>query len=552
MIRWLQILLVLFVSVSYCATTGAVSQSSDVRPNFLIIMADDLGYSDVGAFGSEIHTPNLDNLAKEGVRLTNFYVAPSCSPTRAMLLTGMDHHLVGLGAMAERSDKALKEASGYEGYLTNKAATIAELLSDHGYHTYMAGKWHLGDAKQQGPGWRGFEKSFALMEGAGGHYNNTGYSARFPRAHYVENGRRLNRLPDNFYSTVFYTDKIIENIEERKDDHKPFFAYLAFTAPHWPLQAPTEAIEKYKGNYSAGYEGVYRKRIRKIEELGIVAGEIAADTTPEFLRKWRDLSTQEQAREARMMEIYAAMVDVMDQQIGRLLDYLKSSGQYENTLVIFLSDNGPESHYPISTPENIAWTNNTFDSSLQNMGKVGSFVYYSPEWARVSAAPFSMFKGYTQEGGIRAPAIVSYPAGNYEKGMVKDITSVRDIMPTVLELANVQHNGLYRGSKVYKPRGGSLIGRLAKRVGTAHNDTKSYGWELHGRRALRQGDWKIVWTRSDPRYPDRAPEWELFNLKSDPAELRNLAKTRRKKLAEMSAVWHQYSKDVGVQPFKGR
>ncbi|MDG2088938.1 MAG: sulfatase-like hydrolase/transferase [Arenicellaceae bacterium] len=289
-----------------------ISNSTDIqselnRPNILLIVADDMGYSDIGAFGGEIETPNLDALADSGVKFTQFYAASTCSPSRAMLLSGVDNHLAGLGTMRELMLPNQEGQPGYEGYLNHRVVSIATLLQSSGYHTYMTGKWHLGLEEHSSPSARGFEKTFALLHGGANHFDMRGLETRDPIAEFRENGRLLDELPDEYgYSSNFYTQRIIDHISSNQNDKRPFFAYLAFTAPHWPLQAPSEYIEKYRGRYDSGYEILREQRLQGLKERGVVASNVKLPPLPESIKPWSELSVDQKNTEARKMEIYAA------------------------------------------------------------------------------------------------------------------------------------------------------------------------------------------------------------------------------------------------------
>jgi arylsulfatase len=332
--------LLVLVVVCLLASRGAPSAArqrlaAGSRPNVLIIVADDLGYTDLGVFGSEIHTPNLDRLAKTGTILTNYYSSPLCAPTRAMLLSGTDHHLAGEGLMG----MAVDDAPGYEGYLNHRVVSLATRLQSAGYHTYMAGKWHLGNEEDQSPTARGFERSFTLLDGAATHFNDMG-GGLGTTAHYRDDGKLVQSLPQNFYSAVYYTDKMLEYLKSRAGDGRPFFAYLAYTTPHWPIQARDEDIDRYRGRYNEGYEVLRQRRWAGWKAAGMASKNAEMPNLPPSYKAWDSLSDKERAGSIRTMEVYAAMIERMDTEIGRVLDYLRSSGQLDNTLIMFQSDNG--------------------------------------------------------------------------------------------------------------------------------------------------------------------------------------------------------------------
>lgn len=523
-------------------TSPVVAQQAPAsdRPNIVLMVVDDLGYSDLGAFGGEIATPNLDALIAEGVQLTNFYAAPACSPTRSMLMSGTDNHIAGLGNMAELLVDEQRGRPGYEGFLNDRVVAFPQYLQDAGYNTYMAGKWHLGAKPELLPASRGFEKSLAMMAGAASHFNQGGAGVLNQKASYFD-GMEPFTLPDPFYSTDFYTDKIIEYMKSEPAD-QPFMAYVAYTAPHWPLQAPRESIDKYRGKYDAGYEVVREARIARMKELELLAPDAEAAVPNAKWPTWADLTPEQQAREARLMETYAGMIDRLDYNVGRIVDYLKDSGEYDNTIFVFMSDNGAEGNDPEQTvAENRAWLAENFDNSIDNIGNATSYVGYGPVWGQVSSAPFRMFKGFTYEGGIHVPAFVTAP-GRLKPGRNSGLMSVMDIAPTLLDYAQVPQPGTeYKGKQIEPIEGVSQVAALSGQA-PARGAEDTVGWELFGRTAVRDGDWKLVWSNK----PFGTGNWELFDLSTDPAEARDLAASNPDKLAEMMKDWDAYQQANGV------
>lgn len=519
------------------------------KPNILVVVADDMGYGDLGSFGSEIDTPNLDALAASGVQLTNFQAMPACSPTRAALLTGADPHQVGLGNMAEETAPNQEGKKGYEGYLNDRAVTVASLLRDAGYDTYLAGKWHLGSTAQTGPDQRGFEHSFSLLSGGASHYPDMKPAyAPTPdaKAPYAEDGKRLDKLPTDFaYSSQYYADRMIRYIAADKDSGRPFFGMLAFTAPHWPLQAPDAAIEKYRGRYDAGFDKLLDARLAKQKALGIIPADAEAAARSPKGKPWDSLTPEERQREARAMEIYAAMVDQMDVNTGRVFDYLRKNGLYDNTIVIFISDNGAEGHdldetWPADLfPKIRKVIDETNDFSYEHMGKPGSYTFLGPNWSRVAAPTLSLFKGFPTEGGTRTAGIIRVPGVDARGKQLDQLVSVKDFAPTLLELAGVKHPGEeYKGREVVPMTGTSIL-PLLKGAKAAERTT---GGELFGKRFVRKGDWKLVHM---PK-PWGNGEWQLFNLGHDMAERHDLSAREPQKVAELKKVWDDYAKANGV------
>lgn len=514
-------------------------EAADARPNMLVIVTDDIGFSDWGAFGGEINTPHLDRLAAEGVRITNFYTAPTCSPTRAMLLTGIDHHLVGLGTMAEVLQPNQKGKPGYEGYLNDRAVALPELLLDAGYATMIAGKWHLGEAIEQDPSRRGFAQSFTLLQGGASHFGDEWMLSADYTPVYRENGRRVH-LSADFYSSDFYAQKLIEWLKAKQDD-RPFFAYLAFTAPHNPLQIPDDRLSKYAAAYNTGYDALARTRLARMKALGIVPNEAVPFPRPSFILGWEELSHQQRAESARAMEVYAAMIETIDDNVGRLLGTLKELNVYDNTLIIAFSDNGANGHTMAEYPgTDEAWVARNSDNRFENFGKRGSRIATGPGWALASMTPFRMFKTFISEGGIRSPLIVKGPGVARVGEINRTSADVRDIMPTVLEYAGVAHTGTYKGRKVLPMQGRSMAPFLHAKEETVHDHDHVFGFELFGWRGIRQGAWKATWIGP----PVGPSDWQLFNLEQDPGETRDLSQEQTDRLLKLKALWQTYADDV--------
>ena len=537
------------LGVSVTTITAQAASTDPARPNILVVVADDMGYADLGSFGSEIETPNLDALAASGVQLTNFQAMPACSPTRAALLTGADPHQVGLGNMAEETAPNQEGKKGYEGYLNDRALTIASLLRDGGYDTYLAGKWHLGSTEQTGPDQRGFEHSFSLLSGGASHYPDMKPAyAPTPeaKAPYAQDGKRLDKLPGDFsYSSQYYADRMISYIAGDKDNGKPFFGMLAFTAPHWPLQAPEAAIEKYRGRYDAGFDALLDARLNKQKALGIIPADAEPAARSPKGKAWDSLTPEERKREARAMEIYAAMVDQMDANTGRVFDYLRQNGLYDNTVVIFISDNGAEGHdldetWPADQfPKIRKVIDETNDFSYEHMGKPGSYTFLGPNWSRVAAPTLSLFKGFPTEGGTRTAGIIRIPGANQHGQQLHQLVSVKDFAPTLLELAGIKHPGQSYQGRAIAPMTGTSILPLLKGGQAAERTT---GGELFGKRFVRKGDWKLVHM---PK-PWGTGEWQLFDLGSDLAERHDLSAQQPQKVAELKKVWDDYAKANNV------
>ncbi|MEH6582244.1 MAG: arylsulfatase [Halioglobus sp.] len=528
-------LLVLFTG------THSIAAPLSERPNILLIVADDLGYSDIGVFGGEINTPNLDALAGEGVALRRFHAAPNCGPSRASTLTGVDFHRAGIGGNVEIAASNQKGLPAYQGVLRDDVVTIPELLRDAGYHTYMAGKWHMGKSPRNLPGGRGFERSFALLNGGASHWADQLALVPNSKTTYTENDVVVEKLPADFYSTTYYTDQVIKFIESDLDDDAPFFAYLAFTAPHNPLHAPDASIAKYKGAYAEGWDQLARNRLARQFELGLLDKRIEPADRPDWVLAWDKLSSEQRAQRARDMEVYAAMIDYMDESIGRLLSFLRSQGKYDNTMIVFMSDNGPSK---TSIADYLALGGaaedfvKTFDNSLENKGRPGSSTDIGPGWAFASATPLRLFKGYVTQGGIQVPAIIK-PAGKPISGgsLINTPLHVTDLMPTFLDLAEVTYPTKYNGAVTPEPVGQSLL-PLMSAHGAEKFTRRGLGWEAYGMDAWLEGDLKLVRLPA----PFGSGKWQLYDLRSDPGERNDLAEKMPKVVANFETKWLDYAR----------
>ena len=526
---------------------------ADDRPNILLIVTDDMGYTDIGSFGGEIPTPNLDALAMTGVRLANFHAAPVCAPARAMLLSGMDNHEAGIGSMNIKRDyDDGREPSqdepgyaqpGYEGYLSYRVAALPEVLRDAGYHTYMAGKWDLGRAlvEEHNPAGRGFDSSFAHTTGTALHLRpaDGGAHGGIDRADplvFRENWEVVEELPPDYYSTGFFTDRIIEYVDANRGTGRPFFAYLALSAPHWPMQAPEDWRDRYAGQYSEGYDVIRDRRAGRAHELGVLP---AAPDMAGFQRQsapWSSLGAEERAEQERRMEIFAAMMGNMDFHIGRLLGYLRATDQLEETFILFMSDNGAAGSFNEARAEG-------YDNSLENIGDRDSFTDIGRGWAEAAMAPFRDVKSAMAEGGVRVAAFANHGSLAGPGSISHAYLTMQDVMPTLLELAGAEHPGdVYMHRPVLPMRGTSFLGHLRGGDGPVHDPEEAIGWELSGQRALVRGDWKLLWM------PDEVGQasWELFDMQTDPYERNDLAAARPELLNELVDAWYDYANEVGV------
>lgn len=524
-----------------CTPASEKDGVSQRRPNILLIVADDLGYSDLGSYGSEISTPVLDKLAYEGVRYTNFHVAATCSPTRAMLMTGIDHHPAGLGNMVVWMAPNQRGKPGYEGHLNNAVVPIPERLRLSGYHTYMAGKWHLGNSKEHWPDANGFERDLSLIGGAGSHFSDmSNIVPQRPKVTMTLDGKRIDSLPADYFSTKDFTNFLIEGIKADRADDRPFFAFLSLQVPHVPLQLPDDWIDRNAGRYDGGYDQVRMQRLARQKSLGMVDSTVTGAAGEVGVPAWEELSKDEQRISSRKMEIYAGIVENMDHHIGRLIAFLSDIDELENTLVVFMSDNGPAAEdtrqfvNDVMGPDAGTWFDHTFDNQYENFGRRGSWIGYGPAWAQVSSVPFRLFKATLAEGGVRAPMVVSFPAMSGQGGIDSSLLGVTDLVEALMEVSD--------------GKGLSLQQRSAD---------SSLGMELFGQRALISGNWKLL----NLPLNDRQDNWALYDLKADPAEQTNLATAHPEVLTQLVKQWEQYAKNNGVilptdrqqpRPYAGR
>ena len=541
-------------------TKETKEQEPEKRPNIVIILGDDMGFSDIGMFGSEIKTPNLDGLARYGVRFTNFYTCASSSPTRSVLLSGVDTHINGLGNMNEWTAPNQEGVQGYEGDLNDRVVAFPQLLKDAGYHTYMVGKWHLGKSPDKIPAARGFERDFTMLDGMGSYWDMTNFTALTPNSLYTEDGKYLTELPKKYYATKTYTDKLIEFIGANHGDGKPFFAYVSHQAPHDPYHLPKKWRDRHVGQYDIGWDALRNQRLKRQKELGIMPESTVLAERMWFVPDYSLLAPATRAVLGRKMELYAGLVENMDYHIGRLIDYLKEIGEYDNTVFIVFGDNGAEGNdlgaMISGTPGSrdfLFFASKWSQTNPNAWGDPGSYVGYGPGWAQVSMTPFSQYKGWLGEGGIRNALIVCGPVVKREQGSINNgLMFVGDIMPTLLEIAGASYPETYNGNKLPPLIGKSWTEVLAGKAESPRNQQDYLAWELFGNRLIRKGDWKLRWELK----PLGKSDWELFNLSSDPAERNDVAAQNPEKVRELLALWDDYVKKNNVvlpnrSPFEG-
>ena len=509
--------------------SGTELSKPEVRPNIVLILADDMGFSDIGCFGSEILTPNLDKLAKNGIRFSQFYNASRCCPTRASLLTGLYQHQAGVGDMV--GDMRIPS---YQGYLNKRCITMAEALKLNGYNTYMSGKWHVGNRSETLPLKRGFDRYFGLIDGAGSYFQRIPYRNNQQAPRWMLGDADFEPTRKGFYMTNAITDYALQFLEEEKPKKEPFFLYLAYTAPHWPLHALPEDIAKYRGKYLKGWDLLRKERFKKQQKLGVIAAATRLSDRDAAVPAWDSLSPEEQQMWDLRMAVYAAMIDRMDQNIGRIVDRIEKMGELSNTLIVFLSDNGG-CHESIKNKGN-------YISTSGETGTADSFDSYEINWANVSNVPFRMHKHWVHEGGISAPFIAVYPGKIKSGGIYSESAGhIIDLMPTFLDFAGAKYPENYDGNELTPLEGVSLKSVL---TGGKLQREQPLFWEHEGNRAMRIGDWKLV---SQYDYQKRKfMSWELYNLKSDRSELVDLSEQKPELKTRMIQEYEQWANRVGV------
>lgn len=532
-----------FLTAAVMATgliAAAPAEAQDSRPNIVVILADDAGFSDFGAYGSEISTPNIDALAARGALFSNFHASPVCAPSRAMLLTGMTSHLAGVGNLPETLPPQHQGAPGYLGRLADDVVTVAALLRQAGYRTAVTGKWHLGQEPSALPPAHGFDRSFVLDASGADNWEQRSYLPIYPDAPWFEDGKPAT-LPEDFYSSKFIVDKAIDYIDEGDGAAAPFFAYLAFQAIHIPVQAPREFVEKYEGVYAEGWEALRRKRFENVVARGLVPEGTELGPMPDGLRAWETLSEREKALFAKSMAVNAAMLEAMDFHIGRFIGHLKQRGEFENTVFFILSDNGPEPNAPTDIPGFSQWLWwEGYSRDVETLGEKGTYAFIGPEFASAAASPGAFFKLYAGEGGIRVPFIVA-GAGIPAAGQVADFSFITDIAPTILDLANVEQVSAFDGRAV-KPMTGRSLMPLLSGVAPHYGPEDAVGLEAAGNAALFRGNYKLV--RNMPPHGDGA--WYLYDMAVDPGETRDLAAERPELFEAMRAAYERFARDSGV------
>lgn len=507
------------------------------RPNIIVILVDDAAFMDFGVYGGEARTPNIDRLAASGAMMTNYHTSPLCSPSRAMLLTGMDSHRTGLSTIEEVLPPELKGKPGYTLSLEPGVLTIADRLKLVGYRTLMSGKWHLGHGDGDLPNHHGFDRSLALDASGADNWAARAYMPYYKDAPWFEDGAPA-KLPDEFYSSELLVDRLIKYIDEGERS-SPYFGYIAFQAVHIPVQAPKAFSDNYAGRFDSGWKATRRARWDRAVASGIVPADAPFATLPADARTWLSLGADERAKYARAMEVYSGMIEAMDHHVGRLMDHIASRGELDNTIFVITSDNGPEPSDPVHEPWMDIWMGlNGYSWNLEDMGERGSLGFIGPEWASAISAPGSLYKFYASDGGLRVPMIIAGPgveAGQRHGGL----TFVTDVAPTLLELAGA---GTATPEGARPITGRSLLPMLAGQVDRVYGPTDTVGVEVSGNSALFRDNWKIV--RNIPPVGDG--KWRLYDHAKDPAEVNDLAATMPDLFEAMLADYETYAARSGV------
>jgi arylsulfatase A-like enzyme len=546
--------LAICVFSSLAASSVAVGASDSARPNIVLILVDDLGYSDLGCYGGEIETPNIDRLAQNGVRMTQLYNSARCCPTRASLMTGLYPHQTGVGFMTADNGKP-----GYRGFLNDRCVTTASLLQTAGYKTYLAGKWHLrgaGDLECT-PTNRGFDEFYGPFRDYASFYREDLYF-RLP-----EGREPIEQSSDSFYATNAITDYALHFLDDARKNAKPYYLYLAYNAPHFPLQAPVELIDKYAEEYEKGWDHIREERFAKMMASGLIPKNFDLSErglVPEVPNRnkdskyfgqqipaWDSLDHDRQKDLARRMATFAAMIEIVDRNVGRVVEDLKANGELENTCIFFLSDNGACAEWdPYGFDDDPYPQNKLYKGDeLKEIGQKGTFHSYGTAWANASNAPFSSYKHYTYEGGISSPAIVHFPSSVKASGSInRETQHVMDVAATILDLVSTfsrahQYPEKWKGETLYPIEGQSLLPLIEGRA----TSSRPLYFEHEGNRGVRDGKWKLVWTNYEK-------QWELYDIQKDRTETRNIARSHPNKVANLSKQWHVWAERCLVEKEK--
>jgi arylsulfatase A-like enzyme len=510
------------------------------RPNILLVLLDDAGFMDFGAYGGDASTPNIDALADRGAIFSRFYTSPQCGPSRAMLMTGRDNHEVGLGSIPETLSPEMRQYPGYSMRWEDGLPTIASRLKEEGYQTFISGKWGIGDIGQNLPHRFGFNRSFVIDATGGSNYDHTPYLPLYDTTNWYEDGKPIT-LPEGFYSSEGIVDRMINYLDEA-DPQKPFFSFLSFQAIHFPIQVAPEYRDRYDGRFDEGWDEMRKQRLERAVDLGLVPDGTELAPLPASSRDWENLSPADQSYWARSMQVNAGMLEAADHHLGRLLAHLEAQGKLDNTFVIVTSDNGPESSGIGNAPgaEGVAqrwWMRQTgWNRDFETLGERNTMTFIGEEWASVSAAPFALFKFTATEGGLRVPLVISGP-NLPDSDVIDGRAHVTDLVPTMLDFA---------GLDPVTPdiRGRSLLPMLSGARAAVYGDDEAVGFEVSGNAALYRGNWKI----SRIPTPLGDGKWHMYDLATDPGETTDLASARPELFQDMLNEYLSYADEVGVVP----
>lgn len=518
-------------------TLVLAASAISAQPNVVLIVIDDAGFTDLGVYGSEVNTPTIDSLAESGVMFSNFHAGPTCAPSRAMLMTGVPSHRTGLATLNHLRPEEQADHPAYRGELAPDVPTIAEHLRAAGYASYITGKWHLGHSPQSLPVARGFDRSFILDASGADNWSQRSYLPQYEQADWFDGAQR-GTLPDDFYSSEFLVDKMLEYIDDTAPD-QPFFSVIGFQAIHIPVQAPREFIERYDGVYDDGWQALRQRRHQAAIARGLIPADAELGPVPEVLRQWEDLSPRERERSIRSMQINAGMLEAMDFHLGRLIDHLKASGSYDNTVFMVLSDNGPEHNHPTADAGFRLWLwLEGYSQDIDTLGERGSYAAIGPEWAIAAGAGGSLFKFHASEGGTRVPLVISGP-GIAASGVLHPFSFITDLAPTILDLTGAE--ALNSGPSF---TGRSLVDVLQGRRQSLYGPDDAVSLEASGQSAVFKGDYKLM--RNLDLYGDGV--WRLHNVVRDPGETRDLSAEQPELFAEMLSDYESYAADYGVLP----
>lgn len=553
-----------FLCFSLYSFVLSAQKTPQKKPNVIVILTDDMGYSDIGCFGSEIKTPNIDKLAKNGLSFTHFYNTARCSPTRASLLTGLYPHQAGMGHLSSEN----YSEQGYVDDLSKNAVTLAEVFNNNGYATYMTGKWHISKNigkstdSSNWPCQRGFQRFFGTLNGSGSYYDP---------GTLMSNNTFIAPPAKNFYYTYAITDTAIKFIQQNPTN-KPFFFYIAYTAAHWPLQAPESEIKKYNGVYNKGWDYIREQRFNKLKKIGIISANCILTERGVTIPEWKDEPLKEW--QIKRMEVYAAMIDIMDQGIGKIIQALEQKGELENTVIFYMHDNGgcaetldsDKPEVPLTAEQKLIKPYSydsiflekkpiyTRDGNFVRSGKgvmpgtANTFVAYGEEWANVSNTPFKLYKHWVHEGGIASPLIIHWPKGITNKGnLCTQPSHLIDIMATCVEIAALNYPNNYHQHSIQPYEGKSLKPAFTNQL----IPRDFIFWEHEGNRAIRVANWKLVSTTKKNKLftNDDELNWELYDMNTDPSETKNLATIYPEKVTQLAMLWEKEAIRTTAKPW---